>query len=82
MEIIETSSSTPRTSSRKTIRRLLTAAVAVSALSVPVASAVSVTASEASGHSVSSGGGGGHGITPDSHRLALGTVQPDSLRLT
>jgi len=91
MEVIETSC-TPRTSSRKRVRAFVTAAVAASALSVPALSALSVTAHSAAGKGDDSkvivnggsrlGSGGGGGISPDSHRLAVASVKPDSLRLT
>jgi hypothetical protein len=83
MEVIEPSC-TPRPSSRKRFATLVTALVATTTLSLPAATALSATVHAAdrgmTTHSGSRYGGGG--ITDYSHRLALGSVRPESLRLT
>jgi hypothetical protein len=86
MEVIEPSG-TPRTSSRKKFATLVTTIVAASTLSLTAAPTLGATVHAAIGFMRSGvrvgGGGHGHGVTPDSHRLALGSsVRPDSLRLT
>ena len=83
MESMETSCPS-RAPFGKKVKTLAIGVLATAALSIPAVSAVSVVGHTAAGFPdrfTPVRYNPGHGVSPDSHRIALG-VRPDSLRLT